>query len=105
MLRVGGGAAIAARENLAVTFQTLDHTLGRFRDRSGERIHALQLEVSAFGEVFADAADQIHAPIVPITLRMRFGPIGCVADRPRSAARRTDTPAWFSGVKDNGARP
>ena len=36
-------------------------------DGGGERIHALQLEMGTFGEVFADAADEVHGGgIVPV---------------------------------------
>src|SRR3954470_20115417 len=60
MLAIGWGTAVAARENLPVVFQALDHAFGRERYRACERVHALKLQMRAFREVLADAADQIH---------------------------------------------
>ena len=57
MLGIGRRAAVAAGENLAVGPQALHHAFGRGGDRFGERIHALQFEMRAFGKVLADAID------------------------------------------------
>ena len=57
MLRICRRAAVAAGENFAVVFQTIDHALRGGGNGAGKCIHALELQVRTFGEVFGNAAD------------------------------------------------
>src|SRR5918996_188109 len=106
MLGIGSRAAVAAREDLAVSLQTPNHAFGRFGDGAREGIHALQLKVSAFREVLADAADQVHEPLLYIpTRRTRRVSTRRAAARSRSAAHRTGTAERRAGSRDSDAPP
>ena len=59
MLRIGGRAAVAARENLAVGEQAVGHQRAGASDRLRHRLRRLLLEQSAVREVTAYAPDVI----------------------------------------------
>ncbi len=55
MLRVTGGAAIAATENLAAVEQAFHHHLAGGGDHLGQHFAGLGLGFHAFGEQLSDA--------------------------------------------------
>jgi hypothetical protein len=59
VLRVGRGAAVAARQDLAARHEPLDHQLGGARDRLGERLGGGELGLGAVGKVAGDAAGKV----------------------------------------------
>ena len=60
MLRVGGGSAVAAGQDLAVAEQARREQVRGAGDRRGERIGRGELQLRAVGEMRADARDMIH---------------------------------------------
>ena len=60
MLRVGGGAAVAAGQYLAIGQQCVGQGRGNFGDRRGELLQRLALDGQALIENLFDAIDGIH---------------------------------------------
>ena len=60
VLRVRGGAAVAAREDLAVAEEARREQVRGAGDRRGKRIGRRELQLRAVGEMRADARYVIH---------------------------------------------
>ena len=60
MLRIGCGAAIAARHDFALAHQALHHAFGREANRISEQFHRVQLEMRAIGEMLVNAGEDIQ---------------------------------------------